>query len=757
MRLKVKRQLRGGEYFVSFEKVGFSPEETKKMKKSGIPIVDFSSDGLGIHRLDRMDISIKCGSAEEANRMINHIKQKIKEKLTELSIQADKLAFGRMVRIYMGRIALVFGILCVLAVLTLSAYRGVISSTQIAKLGKRLCAVMQGKEDKSLDKGKAPMLKDNESSLPVQITYYPSESKESGVSNTSAKGQPGKTTTSSVSWMKPDFTITAIPETLVRYSDWGSGTEGSKAKEGSEHFKLILTGSGGFEGPVDLEVSGSCFMIDRRLIPPQIKTLPGSSTLFISLAPKCPHQVCSTLTVTARGITSLGYLVTHQKKLVLAIRQRPFHPGTVWHISPNGNDLLGDGGERSPFRTVQRGIDFAQAGDTVLVEKGLYKENINLINKNKIILTSRFIFGQDESTIKSTIIEAHQEGWVVTVGRSDQVTLQGFTIRKGKGNNGSGGGGIYCYSSNLNILDNIITKNKNHSGYGAGIYCYDSDPQILRNRITHNYNYNGHGAGIYCYHSNPDIQKNELSENYSSGGGSAIHLLEPSSVKIMRNLIYSDSGSSAILLYNSGASGDFQIVNNTISCNRGDAIRCFGGRWFFKNNIITHNNGYGLFTLDGTAHLAYNDVWGNLGGDICRKDTMNYFGWAEDPTKSNGNISKDPCFGNSAHGNFHLSFNSPCIDLGDPNDVTPEAASRVDMGAIEYTHPDIVCGDANRDGFIDFGDVDYLYRYLFVRGSPPDPFKIGDINCDGKIDQHDLSYLYSFLFYYGPEPCANCK
>jgi hypothetical protein len=757
MRLKVKRVLKGGEHFVSFENVGFSREETKRMKKSSIPIIDFSPEGLGIHRLDKIYLSIKCGSAEEANRMTDHIKQRIKEKLMELSIQADKPAFGRMVKIYMGRIALVFGILCVLAVLTLSAYRGVISSTQFAKLGKRLCAAVQDKEEKSLDKVKASMLKDNKSSQPAQITYNPSESKEGGVSNTSAKGQLGKTTTASIGWMKPDFTITVVPETLVRYSDWGSRAEGSIDKESSEHFKLILTGSGGFEGPVNLEVSGSCFMLDRHLIPQQIKTLPGSSTLLISLAPKCPHQVCSTLTVIARGITSSGDLITHQKRLVLAIRQRPFHPGTVWHISPNGNDLLGDGGEKAPFRTVQMGIDCAQAGDTVLMEKGLYQENINLIDKENIFVTSRFIYDQDESTIKSTIIESRQKGWVATIGRSDQITLCGFTIRKGRGNDGSGGGGIYCYSSNPNILDNIISKNKNQSGYGAGIYCYDSEPHILRNQITHNYNYNGHGAGIYCYHSNPDIQKNELSENYSSGGGSAIHLLEPSSVKIMRNLIYSDSGSSAILLYNSGASGDFQIVNNTISCNRGDAIRFFGGPWFFKNNIIAHNNGYGLFTFDGTAHLAYNDVWGNVAGNICSKDTTNYFGLAENLMKKDGNISKDPRFGNPAQGNFHLSFNSPCIDLGDPNDVTPEAVSRIDMGAIEYSHPDIVCGDVNRDGFIDFGDIDYLYRYLFRRGSPPDPFKIGDINCDGKIDQHDLGYLYSFLYYYGPEPCASCK
>lgn len=96
MRLKVKRVLKSGEHYVSFQNMGFSPEETKKMRKSGIPIVDFSADGLGIHRLDKMDLSIKCGSAEEANQMINHIKQRIKEKLMELvSRQINSLSDGR--------------------------------------------------------------------------------------------------------------------------------------------------------------------------------------------------------------------------------------------------------------------------------------------------------------------------------------------------------------------------------------------------------------------------------------------------------------------------------------------------------------------------------------------------------------------------------------------------------------------------------------------------------------------------------------
>jgi len=758
MRIKVNKLLKGGRYFVFLECLDFTPGERKKIKKFGMPVVDLTAEGLGIRRLDKLKLSLECPSQKEAEEITSHVQQKIKSKLKELSAQADDFTLGRAVNIYTRRIALVFGILSALAVLVLLAYQGVISSEKIAKLGKRLFSSTQNRKSQSSTSGKIVLSQNNPTSPVGSSANSPREFKENAAKTYHTKDSFGESSSHSSKLVKPDFTIIADPETLVRYYDWDSDTSALKDQTGSEQFKLILMAKRGFEGPVDLEVSGSCYMVKRHLYPTQIKTLPGSASLVISLLPRCPHQVCSDLTVTAKGITSNGDLILHRINLVLAIREKPSHSSRLWYVSSDGDDLSGYGDQASPFRTIQKGIDCAQAWDTVLVERGIYKENIKLTDKDNILVASRFILDQDETTRKSTTIEAHKKGWVITIGRSNEVTLQGFTIRKGKGNDGSTGGGIYCYDSSPNILDNVITKNLNQSGYGAGIYCYHSKPHILRNQIDQNHNYNGHGAGIYCYNSDPDIENNVITGNYSSGGGSAIHLLSPNSVRINRNLIYSDSGSSAILLYSLGASGDFQIINNTISHNQGDAVRFFGGPWVFKNNVITDNKGYGLFTLEGTADLAYNDIWGNVSGNICKRDTTNYYGLTENPIKNNGNLSKDPCFGNPVHGNFHLSFNSPCIDFGNPSDpVPPEGGSRIDMGAIEYTHPDVVCGDLNRDGLVDFGDISYLSRFLSRRASTPDPIQIGDVNCDDKIDKSDLAYLYRFLYYYGPEPGVNCK
>jgi hypothetical protein len=747
MRLRIKRILKAGDYILSFESLSFSTAEKRKLKKLGVPLLDLSAQGIGLQPLDRLDFSIKCQNEEQANQIEQSIRQDIKYQLSRILVDRESSLKLKFVGIYLRRRKLAFGLTCLLAILLLSSYTGVISSQQITRLGKQLLVSTTGIKGHLSETVKLAQKNDNGKASGSTGKY---QSDYKGLSDYFLKNSSDMTVSPS-GYLKPDFAIIADPETLVRYNEWNPKQKKSGDQSGAEQIKLIFMTRGGFKGPIDLNVSGSCYQVESHLYPTQIKTLPGSATLIVNLSPQSPYQVCNTITVTARGITAEGNLIVHEKKLVLAVRQRPQYMGKLWHVTPDGNDLLGDGTDQSPFLTIQKGIDCAQIGDTVLVEKGLYRENINVENKKGIVVTSRYLSKPDESTIKATIIEASHPGWVITIGRSEQVTLQGFTLRNGKGTDSSPGGGIYCFNSSPVISDNIIIRNENRSGYGAGIYCYDSQPDIRRNQIMYNRNQDGHGAGIYCYNSDPDIEQNIIHDNRSSGGGSAIHLLESKQARIMYNLIYDNKSATTVLLYHQGTDGDFQIVNNTICGNHGDAVKYFGGTYDFQNNIITQNEGYGIFTLDGTAKAAYNDVWANMNG----KDTTNYFGLSAEMIEGSGNFSCDPCFGNTFHGNYRLSFNSPCIDAGDPS--TPGGASRVDMGALEYEHPQIFCGDVNRDGIIDYGDINFLSTYIFKCGAPPTPLETGDVDCSGRVDQLDLAYLYEFLYLYGPKPGIDCQ
>ena len=89
MRLKVKKLLRGGEYFVSFGNVDFTSEETERIEKFGMPNVDFSQDGLGARKLNEIDLSLKGQSEEDAEQLVNSIRQNIRDKLSELMAKVD--------------------------------------------------------------------------------------------------------------------------------------------------------------------------------------------------------------------------------------------------------------------------------------------------------------------------------------------------------------------------------------------------------------------------------------------------------------------------------------------------------------------------------------------------------------------------------------------------------------------------------------------------------------------------------------------
>lgn len=89
MRLKVKKLLKGGEYFVSLENVDFNFEETEKIEKFGMPTIDFSMDGLGSHKLNDLNLSFETRSMDEAEEMVSRIQYCIKDKLSELLSKVD--------------------------------------------------------------------------------------------------------------------------------------------------------------------------------------------------------------------------------------------------------------------------------------------------------------------------------------------------------------------------------------------------------------------------------------------------------------------------------------------------------------------------------------------------------------------------------------------------------------------------------------------------------------------------------------------
>jgi hypothetical protein len=68
----------------------------------------------------------------------------------------------------------------------------------------------------------------------------------------------------------------------------------------------------------------------------------------------------------------------------------------------------------------------------------------------------------------------------------------------------------------------------------------------------------------------------------------------------------------------------------------------------------------------------------------------------------------------------------------------------------------VICGDADHNGFVDVSDAVYMVDYIFGGGSAPNPLCSGDALGDGSVDIADIVNLINFIFANGEKPDGCC-
>ncbi|MHC4946144.1 MAG: right-handed parallel beta-helix repeat-containing protein [Planctomycetota bacterium] len=164
--------------------------------------------------------------------------------------------------------------------------------------------------------------------------------------------------------------------------------------------------------------------------------------------------------------------------------------------------------------TIQGAIDAAVNGDTVIVQFGYYRENIDLLGKAITLMSEQ---GPDV-----TIIDGSKTGSVVTIqsGEDELSVIKGFTLYNGKSTTG---GGMFIGNSSGPTVTNCSFIGNTATSFGGGMYIADlsspavADCNFIGNTISSSSN--GTGGGMYMNSSNSVITDCYFFGNSATQGG----------------------------------------------------------------------------------------------------------------------------------------------------------------------------------------------------------------------------------------------
>ncbi|MFH1347287.1 MAG: right-handed parallel beta-helix repeat-containing protein [Candidatus Margulisiibacteriota bacterium] len=339
------------------------------------------------------------------------------------------------------------------------------------------------------------------------------------------------------------------------------------------------------------------------------------------------------------------------------------------YVDPAGGDVDSKGGATGA--NAYATADFANmfTYGTMNIAAGTYSttETIEFCQDKEI----------DGAGANSTTLEC-TTGSGVALKIWTNATVEGVTVKiKGEGY------GIQAYGSSTDINNCKVYEDDGDSvNEGTGIYFSGNNGYEVGGTISTCEVYNL-DEGIYLYYSTSTtnatieyctIHGNDTQNIFLSSWGSATTILKNE----IRDCPSSGSYPGGISLYSVSSATTIDrntIVNNLI----GVRAQSVTGSLTVKNNIISNKpegsadaGSYGLYGLSaGQFTTSYNNVYNN---------NTDY----EQALPGTGTITQEAQFIDVSGDNFHLSFNSPCIDSGDPATATDPDGSRADMGAYPF-------------------------------------------------------------------------
>lgn len=343
--------------------------------------------------------------------------------------------------------------------------------------------------------------------------------------------------------------------------------------------------------------------------------------------------------------------------------------GTEVYVNKSVSGTVHDGKSwATAFASIPEGINAAVDGQEVRVAAGSYDGALTL--KRGVTLKGGYSGSgtvRDVKAYPATISASTTENQAAAITAADGATIDGFKIT------GSCAYAIQCAATSPTISNNTID----------GQFYYDvrsngGSPVVRANTFIKT---GQSGFGFYATGGSPTIDAN----TFKGDNSDAIACETDCSASIINNLI--DGAGIGIWSTQSNS----LVLNNTV-------VHCDNmGMWsdddsaVVSNNIVAHCN-RGILSSHYSAGetgavLSHNDLYGN---------ETDYDDESGD-SQHTIDISTDPLFVSDSAGDYHLRFDSPCIDTGDsanaptldldgktrPQDGNSDGVVGVDIGCYE--------------------------------------------------------------------------
>ena len=349
----------------------------------------------------------------------------------------------------------------------------------------------------------------------------------------------------------------------------------------------------------------------------------------------------------------------------------PYAQGDTWYVKTGGSNTNGGTSWEDSFQTIQRGIDEAENGDTVLVADGTYtgpgNKNIELQGKT---ITVKSLNGPENCVIDC---ENSDRGFYIHQGEGRDTVVSGFTIKNG--NVSDHGGAIYCTYASSTVsstatIDNCIIKN-NIASFGGGISCVYAGATVTNCQIINNTS--NYGGGIYSLFP-WRATDNLIIINCTIAGNTAN---------------YNGNGQGGGILFIQPFGGAYlTVTNSTIAGNMAD-------------------DGGGIFLSTCADEIIINTIlWENTPDNISVNNCSPVVTYtAGSGYAGEGNTEEAPLFisvtdPDPLNWNLRQQLESPCIDAGD--NLTP------DLPATDLdSKPRRIDGDGNLTIVVDMGAYEY--------------------------------------------------